>query len=100
LLKYIGQGITIKNALYEPAERGGTELILNSYRGSDRKKVRWYNKGEERDMPKTYQINAEQREEIAVQKKKTEDARIYRKLEVLWLRAIGKTNKEAAELTG
>jgi len=56
--------------------------------------------GEVREMPMTYQISAEQREEIAAQKKKTMDARIYRKLEVLWFRAEGKTNSEAAELTG
>ena len=51
-------------------------------------------------MPKTYQINGEQRQEIEAEKKKAKDARIYRKLEVLALRGGGKTNDEIAAITG
>ena len=51
-------------------------------------------------MPKTYHISEEQRLEIETEKKKTQSARMYRKLEVLALRGSGKTNEEIASITG
>ena len=48
----------------------------------------------------TYQISAEQRKEIESQKKVTKNVSAYRKLEVLALRASGRTNHEIAAITG
>ena len=51
-------------------------------------------------MPMTYHISGEQRMEIESQKKVTKKASVYRRLEVLALRASGKTNQEIAAITG
>jgi transposase len=51
-------------------------------------------------MPKTYQLTEENKKEIEEQMKKTKKVSVYKKLEVLLLRAQGKKGTEIAEKTG
>ena len=51
-------------------------------------------------MPKTHQIKDEMKKEIEEIKNSTKDARLYKKLEVLSLRAAGMKNEQIAEITG
>lgn len=53
-----------------------------------------------RKMPKTYQINEEQKKEIDELKNSIKDATLYKKLEVLSLRASGTRNEQIAKITG
>ena len=51
-------------------------------------------------MPKTHLIDDKQKREIEEAKKSTKDAKLYKKLEVLSLRATGMKNEQIAEITG
>ena len=52
------------------------------------------------EMPKTHRINDEMKKEIEEIKNSTKDVRLYKKLEVLSLRATGIRNEQIAEITG
>lgn len=51
-------------------------------------------------MPKTYHISDEARVEIEEAKRKEKDVKLYKKLEVLSLRAAGMKNEKIKEITG
>ena len=50
-------------------------------------------------MPKTYQFTKEQYEEVKEQQRKTTDAKLYKRLEILQLRMEGYKNSEIAKIT-